>query len=143
MHPERLVVKRVVAVEGDLVFPRGPLPAPPFLLPSSSRRNGHDGRAHPVGTAQDKGPARHEAEAVVVPQGHLWVEGEHPDGDRRSYDSNTYGPVSQSLVVGKVMSVVWPWRKRGWIRWGDWRGSDRVVAGGGWGKVEKVEMFAG
>ena len=76
---------------------------------------------------------------VVVPTGHLWVEGEHPEGDRRSYDSNTYGPVSRSLVVGRVMGVVWPWAKAGRIRWEDWVGNERVKVGAG--AVERYELF--
>ena len=30
----------------------------------------------------------------IVPGGHVWVEGEHPESDRWSSDSNHYGPVS-------------------------------------------------
>ncbi len=30
----------------------------------------------------------------TVPAGHVWVEGEHPEGTRHSNDSNLYGPVS-------------------------------------------------
>lgn len=29
-----------------------------------------------------------------VPFGHVWVEGEHPEFERNTLDSNTYGPVS-------------------------------------------------
>lgn len=29
----------------------------------------------------------------TVPVGHVWVEGEHPESDRWSSDSNYYGPV--------------------------------------------------
>ena len=29
----------------------------------------------------------------IVPVGHVWVEGEHPESDRWSNDSNFYGPV--------------------------------------------------
>lgn len=29
----------------------------------------------------------------IVPIGHVWVEGEHPESDRWSRDSNYYGPV--------------------------------------------------
>ena len=72
-----------------------------------------------------------------VPVGHVWVEGEHP---RESLDSNHYGPVSKSLIVGGAVGVVWPWRRRGWIRWQDWRGSERVVEGAN--KLERVEFFS-
>lgn len=76
---------------------------------------------------------------VDVPVGCVWVEGEHPMSRERSLDSNWYGPVSKSLVVGRAVGVVWPWRRRGWIRWEDWRGSPRVKEGAN--KVENYEFF--
>lgn len=42
---------------------------------------------------------------VIVPSGHLWIEG---DNSERSVDSNSYGPVSQNLVTGKLLFVLWP-----------------------------------
>ena len=42
---------------------------------------------------------------VLVPRGHIWVEG---DNSERSVDSNMYGPVSQNLVTGKLICVLWP-----------------------------------
>lgn len=45
-----------------------------------------------------------------VPRNHLWVEG---DNLFHSIDSNTFGPISQALVVGKVISVVWPLSRLG------------------------------
>ena len=73
-----------------------------------------------------------------IPAGHVWVEGEHPEGSRKSYDSNTYGPISMSLLVGKVRGVVWPWSRASSIRWEDYPGSERVKEGG---PLEKVEVF--
>lgn len=43
--------------------------------------------------------------ATVVPRNHLWVEG---DNEFHSIDSNTFGPVSLGLVVGKVVLLLWP-----------------------------------
>ncbi|CAN3358102.1 mitochondrial inner membrane protease subunit 2 [Diutina catenulata] len=40
-----------------------------------------------------------------VPRNHVWVEG---DNGFHTVDSNTYGPISVGLVVGKVVAVVWP-----------------------------------
>ncbi|EGV65623.1 hypothetical protein CANTEDRAFT_101982 [Yamadazyma tenuis ATCC 10573] len=40
-----------------------------------------------------------------VPRNHLWVEG---DNEFHSIDSNNFGPISQGLVVGKVVNVIWP-----------------------------------
>ncbi len=73
-----------------------------------------------------------------VPVGHVWVEGDGGE-EGRSYDSNYYGPVSKALVVGKVVGVVWPLGRAGWVRWEDWRGSERVVEGKG--AVEKIEFY--
>jgi inner membrane protease subunit 2 len=44
-----------------------------------------------------------------VPQGHIWVEG---DGEK-TLDSNTYGPISKSLLVGKAVYMLLPLRKFG------------------------------
>ncbi|KAL9578865.1 MAG: hypothetical protein Q9212_005449 [Teloschistes hypoglaucus] len=59
LDPEKVVLKRVIAVEGDAVHTRAPCPV----------------------------------EKQEIPIGHVWVEGEHPEGSRWSYDSNSYGPV--------------------------------------------------
>jgi len=61
-------------------------------------------------------------ERVIVPLGHIWVEGDHPEG-RKSLDSNTYGPVAVSMIVGQVRGIVWPWSKVGRVSWRDWGGA--------------------
>ncbi|CAH2350342.1 mitochondrial inner membrane protease subunit 2 [[Candida] railenensis] len=40
-----------------------------------------------------------------IPRNHLWVEG---DNAFHSIDSNSFGAISQALVVGKVIGVIWP-----------------------------------
>ncbi|KAA6414092.1 MAG: mitochondrial inner membrane protease subunit 2 [Lasallia pustulata] len=87
-----MVVKRVVALEGDVVATRAPYP---FAV-------------------------------ETVPLGHVWVEGEHPEA-RMSLDSNTYGPISKSLIAGKVKGIVWPFAKAGLLRWEDYKGNSRVI----------------
>ncbi|KAI4105240.1 MAG: hypothetical protein LQ339_003571 [Xanthoria mediterranea] len=62
--------------------------------------------------------------------GHVWVEGEHPEHTRWSYDSNTYGAVSKSLIIGRAKGVVWPWSRRSSINADGWRGSSRVIQRG-------------
>ncbi|KAG5981505.1 hypothetical protein E4U55_002882 [Claviceps digitariae] len=76
LHPEVVAIKRVVALEGDVVKTKQP---------------------YPVST-------------VTIPQGHVWVEG---DGRGLSLDSNTYGPVSKSLLTGRVTHILYPFRKFG------------------------------
>lgn len=96
-----MLVKRIIAVEGDVVITK-----PPYPL---DREN--------------------------VPAGYIWVEGE----EGKSWDSNYFGPVPMGLVVGKLVMVVWPLRRRCWTRWQDWRGSPRVLVG--MGEVEKVVFY--
>ncbi|GEQ68753.1 hypothetical protein JCM33374_g2421 [Metschnikowia sp. JCM 33374] len=70
--PEKLVAKRVIGLQGDVILPRS-----------------------------DQYPKKH----ALIPRNHLWVEG---DNAFHSVDSNKFGPISQGLVVGKVMGVIWP-----------------------------------
>ncbi|KAK4181804.1 mitochondrial carrier domain-containing protein [Triangularia setosa] len=76
--PDKVVVKRVVGIEGDRIIPK------------------------PVGTWGKDGPVRKMLYPVgmVVPEGHVWVEGDNAD---KSRDSNYYGPVSAGLVTGRVV----------------------------------------
>lgn len=53
----------------------------------------------------------------IVPFNHVWVEGDVEDPNE-SLDSNTYGPVSISLIKGRVAAVLKP-RMR-WLDWQDW-----------------------
>ena len=101
-NPNTMLVKRIVALEGDVVITKPPYPI--------AREN--------------------------VPTGHVWVEGEE---GAKSLDSNYYGPISRSLIVGKIVWVVWPWRRRCWTSWQDWKGSPRVLVGEG--TVEVVEFY--
>lgn len=61
-----------------------------------------------------------------VPPGHVWVEG---DGGKSSLDSNTYGPISKSLITGKVIYMVLPWSSFGPIRWDQFKGKTKVIKG--------------
>lgn len=55
-----------------------------------------------------------EPETVIVPDDHLWVEGDNPD---YSLDSRHYGPVSiNTNVRGKVILQLWPLEKVGFVR---------------------------
>lgn len=41
----------------------------------------------------------------VVPEGHIWIEGDNVDA---SYDSNDFGAISLNLVKAKALAVVFP-----------------------------------
>ncbi|KAF2818425.1 LexA/Signal peptidase [Ophiobolus disseminans] len=123
--PEECGIKRVVGLEGDTVYVKrgyaldkqeGKLGGMPDGL-GSLDPDAVDGRMEEVGK-------------VVVPYGHVWVEG---DNSRFTLDSRDYGPMSKGLLMGRV---VWIWRGWGeWVRMGDERGkkekarASRVVEG--------------
>ena len=90
--PERVGVKRVVGVAGDEV----------------TTLKGYAGKE--------------EAQKLIVPFGHVWVEGDVGDREK-SMDSNWFGPLPLGLVVGRVVAVIGPWFGR-WnaVRAEDWAG---------------------
>lgn len=56
-------------------------------------------------------------ESQIVPWNHVWLEGD-ADDPKKSLDSNSYGPVSVSLITGRAIAVLRP-RFR-WLNWADW-----------------------
>ncbi|GFF36515.1 mitochondrial inner membrane protease subunit 2 [Aspergillus udagawae] len=62
----------------------------------------------------------------IVPFNHVWLEGDAED-PKKSLDSNTYGPVSISLITGRVIAVLRPQFR--WLNWRDWEKG--VVEGDG------------
>jgi inner membrane protease subunit 2 len=81
---------------------------------------------------------RREKGVVVVPYGHVWVEG---DNWRDSWESRHYGPISKGLLLGKAVGI--------WRGWGEFMGvrdmrekkekkmASRVVEG----KMEAPQVF--
>lgn len=55
-------------------------------------------------TVYPRDPAYPRKQALV-PRNHLWVEG---DNQFHLVDLNSFGPISQALVVGKVVTILWP-----------------------------------
>lgn len=49
--------------------------------------------------------AKYPKATTTIPRNHFWVEG---DNEFHSIDSNNFGPISQALVIGKVISIMWP-----------------------------------
>jgi len=47
-------------------------------------------------------------EVVLIPKGHLWIEG---DNKHNSLDSRSYGPVSMNLVCGKAEFILFPFSR--------------------------------
>lgn len=119
-------IKRVIGVEGDTVYPSRGYACDAAVV-HGRRVEGWDGLGVVDGDAVDGGGV--QVGRVVVPRGHVWVEG---DNGGKSYDSRDFGPVSLGLVDGRAG---WVWRS--WFkleRVGDGRkegSGSRVVPGPG------------
>jgi signal peptidase I len=85
-HPDRIgtVCKRVLGLPGDMVT------KPSMRAKTQGRRL-----------------RRRRSGMVVVPDGHIWLEGDNP---WNSSDSRSYGPIPASMIVGRVLLRVWPLR---------------------------------
>ncbi|KAG9571959.1 LexA/Signal peptidase, partial [Aureobasidium melanogenum] len=114
--PEKLGIKRVVALEGDWVT-------------LDYKRRPNDSREGPTAAGQVWDAIGEQKEFGVgkrrwkVPLGHVWVEG---DNAGMSKDSNTYGPVSKSLIAGKAIYCLWPWERFGEKHWADYKIKTKV-----------------
>ncbi|WEW59123.1 hypothetical protein PRK78_004592 [Emydomyces testavorans] len=106
-NPEVLAIKRIIGLPGDEVTPR------PSPSPSSSPSHSSTSFSH------SPDDATHPTHPQIVPYNHVWVEGDAND-TAKSLDSNTYGPISMSLITGRVVGVIWPWERRRLLRWELW-----------------------
>jgi inner membrane protease subunit 2 len=80
-QPDELMTKRVVGLPGDWVRPRA-----------------------------DACNGQSSSQPVVVPRGHLWVEG---DNEHASKDSNSFGPIAAGIVEARVSLKLWPIQEAG------------------------------
>ena len=99
--PEKSAIKRVVALEGDVVW-------------RDVRRIGGEKLLQDQGlkTPAEKQGFASMGPVVKVPVGHIWVEG---DNWRRSLDSNDYGAISKNIIIGKGVGILWPLSRWGSI----------------------------
>ena len=102
-NPRHAVCKRVRGLAGDVVAVGEP------------DGGGAAGGSRVLGsTVAPPSPATPAPAGVVVPPGHVWLEG---DNAANSTDSRAYGPVPAALVRGRVFAKVWPpWdATAGWV----------------------------
>jgi mitochondrial inner membrane protease subunit 2 len=123
--PREISIKRVIAIEGDTVYPRRGYALDPEIVHSRRYWGGWDGLGQPDPDAIGGGVV--EVGKIKVPRGHIWDEG---DNWRKSYDSCDFGPISLNLLDGRAYRI---WK--GWFTFlpvGDERekkGRSRVVHG--------------
>jgi signal peptidase I len=95
--PQDVLIKRVIALPGETVegrdghvYVEGQLLVEPYLDPDDPE------------TETSSFPP------TVVPQGHVWVMGDHRCCSR---DSRSFGPVDEDEIVGRALYRLWPpWR---------------------------------
>ncbi|KAJ9056238.1 hypothetical protein DSO57_1007248 [Entomophthora muscae] len=92
VDPNRVIIKRIVGLEGDFVAPvsRELRSVPAFFKADDVVYNPPD--------------------LIQVPPGRCWVEG---DESFHSNDSNIFGPVPLGLITSKVEWIIWPLSRMG------------------------------
>jgi signal peptidase I len=128
-HPHRsgTVCKRILGLPGDTVFtPRSQMGSSQLLFQnfdayledgsqSKGSRNPFKRKSSnkvditstliPYQTNLHRLTRQQRFTTNIVPDGHLWVEGDNP---WNSNDSRNYGPIPASLIVGRVLCRLWP-----------------------------------
>ena len=109
------LVKRVIGLPGDTVEARdgnvyinGRLLREPYLPSGTKTLIDNVPPGCVVPTAQRALPSSEQA-GCKVPPGHMFVMG---DNRSQSRDSHIFGPVKESLIVGRVFVRIWP--PKGW-----------------------------
>ncbi|PPS93112.1 Peptidase S26A signal peptidase I [Cryptosporidium hominis] len=89
-NPEILVCKRVIAKEGDIVtvFPN-------YTLVSKFNNCNFIDFIHKP----------HSCFQMKIPPNYFWIQG---DNFNNSRDSRNYGPIHESLIIGRVIYKLWP-----------------------------------
>lgn len=109
--PVTYLVKRVVAVGGDSIsFRNGSILLNGKVMPEPWFTT-----VPPLGydpTAPEQGNEPWNKNPYVVPKGDVYVMG---DNRAISCDSRYWGPVQQSLIVGRVDGIVWPLSRFSWF----------------------------
>jgi len=86
-----------------------------------------------IGVAGDTVVTR-SGEPVVVPESHLWVEG---DNAQTSIDSNRYGFVPVANVESRVVAKIWPLHDAGLVS-RTHVGPEKVTASSRWALVPAI-----
>lgn len=112
-NPSQHVCKRVIGLPGDRISVESPLNFNPFA--NSSKTSTHvetgeqlvidDGPKIDAGSGLTFSINKLKCNDVVVPRGHVWIEG---DNSENSSDSRYYGPIPQGLIRSKAIFRIWP-----------------------------------
>ena len=97
----KTLVKRIVAMEGDLVRKNPPGIADLLFIPDLIYNYSRN-----IMNQNFQGD-----HWIIVPPGHVWVESDSTENG--VVDSRYYGPIPIGLIVGRVAMVLYPWNRAG------------------------------
>lgn len=123
IEPKMMICKRIVGLPGDKIHMKAKLSLNPFGGSRKSEVNKDDPLREIMPFADideddafDTDKSKHinnqesamrtfRSKVIVVPKGHLWLEG---DNSENSIDSRTYGPVPMGLVQSRAAVRLYP-----------------------------------
>lgn len=121
IEPQILICKRVVGLPGDKISMKPRINLNPFGTSKSevnsdtfkelmSYMDSDEDGAFDVDKSkhidnQDSSMRTFHSKMVIVPKGHLWLEGDNSDN---SIDSRTYGPVPMGLIQSRAAFRLYP-----------------------------------
>lgn len=122
IEPKMFICKRVVGLPGDKIYMKPRINLNPFGT-SKSEVNKEDAlkdimpfidieedEAFGIDKSkhisnQDSSMRTFRSKVIIVPKGHLWLEG---DNSENSIDSRTYGPVPMGLIQSRAAARIYP-----------------------------------
>lgn len=109
-NPKKDFIKRVIAVEGDVIEERNKIVyinGTPIKEPYAYHYDRYI-KSREFDPRDNFGP-------IVVPRGKVFVMGDNRD---QSYDSRYWGFVDLKEVKGKAFIIYWSWDPDDWVRFG-------------------------
>lgn len=105
--PQTLICKRIVGMPGDRIIYTNPNESHKHrtINVTQMRERNEDMTAKEVNSLTDRYKRKFNMKEVVVPPGHIWIEGDNLDN---SGDSRYYGSIPQGLVLSRVVARIWP-----------------------------------
>lgn len=94
---ERISVRRERLKVGDVVTAKHPYYSDVHIC---KRLMGMEGDR-----IQRTDPNTQKIETIIVPTGHVWLEGDNADGSK---DSRVYGPIPYGLLRSRALCKIWP-----------------------------------
>lgn len=110
-NPQTLICKRVVGLPGDRLVYSKPYDydtvshKPKTINMTQLREEDASFSNEEAKDLTEKLKRTKGMKEVVVPVGHVWIEGDNHDN---SGDSRYYGSIPQGLVISRVIARIWP-----------------------------------